>query len=38
MVEFVGRITEINGLESSGKSLLGAHPQKLRRKVELSLY
>ena len=31
----VGRITEINGLESSGKSLLGAHIlQKLKRKTE----
>ena len=31
----VGRITEINGLESSGKSLLGAtYLQKLKRKVE----
>ena len=25
MVVLVGRITELNGLESSGKSLLGAH-------------
>ena len=34
----VGRITEINGLESSGKSLIGTHILETQKKGGLGLH